>query len=150
MSAWIVSRGHIDALVQSLIAEGLVPMSDASSVGRELWEECRRSVAYRYPNDADGEWPGPNGLTVAEIASYRFAGIEAPLDDVIIYHQWTCYGYQSCEHDAWTDARAHDLLEECSTLIAARHGGHAAMSELTDRRPRLPWGVDSVIECVAS
>jgi hypothetical protein len=38
MSAWIVSRAHIDVLVNGLIQYDLIKPGQASAVGRDLWQ----------------------------------------------------------------------------------------------------------------
>lgn len=168
MSAWIVSKPHIDALVQSLIVEGFVPASEATATGRMLWEECRRSVAHRYPNDADGEWPGPVDFTTQSITDYRFEGVEAPLDDAVIAKNIDCYEYQSCEHgDEWRASEAKRLTHALALKIAERHGAGEQFNDdgtayvdgwyrapeppvgTTFTPDDLPWGLDDIMQAVA-
>lgn len=152
MSAWIVSKGHIDALVQGLVVEQLVEMNDAAATGRLLWEECRRSVAYRYPNDADGEWPGPIDLTIADINAYVPEMIESPLNDAKLAHQLACYGYQSCEHPEWETSEAYRLVKTLEGVIGLRNGCDVtdpnSLWNWTRRSEPLPWGIDNIRECV--
>lgn len=152
MSAWIVSKSHIDCIVQSLIIEKLIAVVEADDTGQMLWRECLRSVAYRYPGDGDGERPGPNDFRDCHVDEYRFIGIEAPLDDAIVAKQIACFQYQSCEHPAWKVSAAKVLTDDLAERIAARHGGDPHWwSTLTDARGHdgLPWGIDNITEAIA-
>lgn len=134
MSAWVVSKAHIDVLVGAALgrdplvwvdAQGLRQQAStegADEIGRMLWTECYQSVAWRYPDDKDGELPGPNGLTVEAVRSYRYShqmtvpgrvGVHEvgpkwiAVTPLLVLKQIDCYQYQSCEHDGWegSDAR---------------------------------------------
>lgn len=72
MSAWIVSKTHIDYLVTALIRAELTDKSP-DEAGRMLWRECLASVAWRYPNDGDGGRPGPVGFHDSEVDTYTWA-----------------------------------------------------------------------------
>lgn len=135
MSAWIVSKGHIDCLVQALIVEGIVPMSEATPAGQLLWEENYRSVNCRYSESE-------------ACPEYVFEGVEAPLDDAIVWRQLDCYDYQTCEHAAWGDPgnparKLHDALE---AVYRARHGVESSHDLPRDG---MPWGITTIAEAVA-
>lgn len=135
MSAWIVTPGHINTLVQAMAAEGIIPLTEATEVGRMLWDENHRSVNYRYRETT----PTPD---------YSFEGIEARLDDTVVGVQVACYEYQSCEHPGWETSRARELCSLLADAICARNGWESA-----DDAPgwdRAPWGVESIIEAVAA
>ena len=54
MSAWIVSKDHIDLLVTAALAwEQAVP-EQADHIGQMLWRENLESITYCYPDDPDG------------------------------------------------------------------------------------------------
>jgi hypothetical protein len=134
VSAWIVSKGHIDCLVQSLIAEGLATFADADEVGQMLWHENHLSIQARYGDEPD-------------TPLYHFTGVEAPLDDAIVYKQAQCYDYQSCEHAAWESSEAYKLNEALSTILADRNGGTDA---LWGRSGQAPWGIEHIEQAVVS
>jgi hypothetical protein len=106
MSAFLVSRRHIDHLVAGsrisvarLQHQGIPEARDAR--GAMLWRENALSVAYRYeeePFDTSGysfRWP-------------------RPLSAVALLKALHCYVYQSCEHPGWERSAARrycDLLE---------------------------------------
>lgn len=126
MSAWIVGKEHIDLLVTAALAWELVVAEKAEETGRMLWLECQRSVAYRYPNDKDGQWPGPIGLTVAEIEGYTFEAIEGIVDPAVLKVAAASYAYQSCEHPDWEDSAAYKLALELRSAAEAMMEGHNA------------------------
>lgn len=109
-----MSRRHIDYLVTAVIAlqDRLAPFqfTDKSpdELGRMLWRECLASVAYRYPDDSDGERPGPPGFRDADVGTYTYT--PAPvLTDGALAKTLGCYRYQSCEHPGWNDSEAGKL-----------------------------------------
>lgn len=130
MSAWIVTKAHIDCIVQQAIVEGLVSAGEATKVGRELWQENHDSVNYRYSESQ----PCP---------AYRFEGIEAPLDPVIVLKQVDCYDYQSCEHPGWDSSEARRLINALRDRLEAKGADWHHLS------PAAAWGIDSLLEAVA-
>ena len=72
MSAWIVSRKHIDYIVAAAIQAELISMSP-DETGRMLWRECLASVAYRYPGDTgNGDRPGPVDFKDSDVDTYTW------------------------------------------------------------------------------
>jgi hypothetical protein len=138
MSAWIVTKAHIDALVQALTVEGLVPVSDATKTGQMLWDENYASINARYRE-------------TEKAPRYKFKGVEAPLHDAAIVRQARCYDYQTCEHAEWEGSEARRLVDALVAKLEARNGG-----EDFDRayeaasKCRLPWGIDDLSEVLAS
>jgi hypothetical protein len=135
MSAWIVSKTHIDGLVQSGIEAEMVEPDHADEFGRMLWRENLASVAYRYPDDADGDRPGPVEFHDSDVDEYQYR----PLDGEpgitrraahVVNAAAGCYDYQSCEHPGYEHSKAR--------LFAH------ALYKLTeqDRRDDAPWGID--------
>lgn len=143
MSAWIVSKAHVDVLVQAGINEGLVLLSPGTptAVGRMLWTENHVSVNYRYDE-------------TTEVPNYEFRGVEAPLDDVAVIKAISCAEYQSCEHAAWEESEACRYLDNLSERIATRLG--VSRDDLFewarsdhDRWTAAPWGIDCIEQAVA-
>ncbi len=143
MSAWIVEKGHIDCLVQAMIAEDIVTMDRATDVGRVLWHENHLSIEARYGDE-------PN------TPEYTFRGIEAPLDDLIVWRQLACYSYQTCEHARWGDpstpARSfHDALEMVYKLRYDCESSHELERRTAAEqgvRLDLPWGITDIEEAI--
>src|SRR6516162_2833567 len=103
MSAWIVSRQHIDVMVDAAIRNGLIEPSQADEVGRMLWKENLVSVAYRYPRDKGGKRPGPTDFRDADVETYTFTPLPKEIVDVwnlnpdaALAKTVGCYEYQSC------------------------------------------------------
>ena len=133
MSAFIVTKNHIAAIVQAGLDYGPCgPMTwwnvdnprtadnaerhelrheNASEVGSMLWAENLASVAYRYPDDVDGERPGPVGFVDADVVTYRHAIRTRPLSPLAILKAIAGYEYQSCEHPGWHDSEARQFCQ---------------------------------------
>jgi hypothetical protein len=151
MSAWIVNEGHIDAMVYL----GLQPHPDISNyplrwekpdgtdgqldcystdeVGRMLLAENIRSVRHRYPDDAEGELPGPvpnptvEGYTYQPLRARRDGQMPTPVEGLKLL---SCFGYQSCETPDWEKTEAFRFCE------ALRHRLVASLPGYRDA----PWG----------
>jgi hypothetical protein len=106
VSAWIVSRAHIDVLVQALAEGEHVTDVDPDEIGRELWRENLASVADRYPNDRDGDRPGPADFRDADVDAYEYRRPRNKPNLQGLLHAVACYEYQSCEHPEWGASRA--------------------------------------------
>jgi xylose isomerase len=103
LSAWIVSKKHIDYVVTAAIAAELIPGSMADTTGRVLWGENVRSVAYRYSNH-------DHTAEAAEVAEYTWA--ETPvLTGGALAKTLGCLNYQSCERPDWETTEASKLIE---------------------------------------
>ena len=119
-------------------------LTTAQAVARELIKENIASVAYRYPDDKDGERPGPTGLKDAEILEatalwvghYLKDGKNLPLAHVFKL----CDGleYQSCEHPEWEASLAKEQLDAIRNLAWTRLPGYEAGPwSYEDRCPEL-------------
>jgi hypothetical protein len=105
MSAFVVSKRDIDAIVTIALELG-VSTRPANLLGRLLWEENVKSVAYRY--DMPARHAEEHAEYVADVEAYAFepltlaAGAAGKIVD--------CYAYQSCEHDAWEASEARRVI----------------------------------------
>jgi hypothetical protein len=130
MSAFVVNKAHIDALVTAaaevrnhdsgmrwFAAEGNfarheLTYSDTdrlSEVGMMLWAENVASVEARYPDTLEtGDYPGPASFERESAALYRFDRTEV-LAPVVILKALDCYEYQSCEHEGWYASEARQF-----------------------------------------
>ena len=118
MSAWIVSKKHIDLLVE---AAKLAQMNgvEADQLGQTLWEENHKSVNCRYSETR----PTP---------TYKFKPTGIPFDPVVVIKQVNCLEYQSCEHDGWKDSKARQFCEELRNEMISMLPGY----------DKAPWGID--------
>lgn len=122
MSAWIVSKKHIDALVTAAVEHRLVKDTPEArdAAGLMLWRENHRSVNARY---------GESTRT----PSYSFTRREeAP---VTVVKSIGCYEYQTCEHDGWTRSKARRLCVELKARVADE------IVSATDAYNAAPWGL---------
>jgi hypothetical protein len=149
MSAFLVSKAHIDALVQ-LVAVGpgscfqwhpwLGPEAherglqyDVDALGALLWLENLASVTARYPQDADGDRCGPTGLRDGEIAAYAYRRPARRLTIVEAFKVIDCYCYQSCEHSAW----------ELSTALTICQGIRSALWHALPGYDEAAWEISA-------
>src|ERR1035437_4443918 len=117
MSAFIVAEEDIDIIVTALKP---VTQEVGNELGRKLWAENLRSVAYRYPNDKDGERPGPTNFRDYEVKDYLWSVQERSQEEVMKV-VGGC-SYQSCEHEGWRTSPAYlmvSALEEAYPKTAA-------------------------------
>jgi hypothetical protein len=114
MSAFVVSKQDIDILVAAQAAR--IQCEDKATLtelGRMLWRENVKSVAYRYdmPARHASEYAG----YLKDIAAYQYEPQEwnrrAVADAV------SCYDYQSCEHPGWEMSKAKRLIEAIETAL---------------------------------
>lgn len=113
MSAWVVSQGHIDLMVNGLIQHGFIEEQEGTAVGRELLAENVASVSFRYGTSKRSELPGfpiprsytyvpPSGPERWPDSAYRVAA--------------RCYDYQSCEHPDWENSYPSELAAKLAAL----------------------------------
>jgi hypothetical protein len=113
MSAFIVSKDHIDTILSAyakvLKARHDTP-PDLDHLGKTLWRENARSVAYRYEEAEDKQWE-----------TYKFKNQpNSILTPVEVYALVDCLEYQSCEHPGWEVSEAAKLCRRIKdTLIAS-------------------------------
>lgn len=146
MSAWIVSKGHIDVLVNACVQYDLVPVTHPTlkRLGEMLWLANHRSVNARYNEDI-------------QVPEYEPELIEAPLGAVHVIAAIHCYDYQSCEHDGWQESEAFRLCRLLLQAVEARHPeaverherGHMINRYDPTSEGDYQWGYDDVREAVA-
>lgn len=137
MSAWIVSKGHVDALVQQMIVDGLITLDQADATGKMLWDENHYGVNVRYR----GHEPTPD---------YKFEGVEARLDDIVILAQIHCLNYQCAEWQGYENQPGMQLIKRLRTRICDRHGVEPGDVDSDYHLWRdAPWGIDSIEEAIA-
>lgn len=127
MSAWFVSKAHIDALVTYALDHAIRPKPDGTALGRLLWEENAKSLRYRY-SDADKAWD------LADAQTYVFR--PAYVSSVDVFKAAQSYDYQSCEHPEWPTSDAKRIVDVIQASILLRLG--ATEKELTAFGPYGP------------
>lgn len=167
MSAWIVSKKHVDLMVAAIThgtRDGIVKprRRNPNKLGQILVDECVRSVRYRYPNDdvEKGDLPGP--IDPYYLKPYVFEHPRYLPTAAELYKAIDCYGYQSCEHPGWLESYSFRLCERIRNAIAARVPAAMVMREeraqpgrsIRDAWPEwedAPWGfdVDEIAFCFA-
>jgi len=128
MSMFIVSREHIDYMVTAIIRAELVAMTP-DEIGRMLWNENLESAKYRYPNDGDGERPGPINFRDSDVESYTWTET-AELDPAALSTTLRCYDYQSCEHPGWDGSEAKAITDKLLT----------GLGDVDWQSSPVPWG----------
>jgi hypothetical protein len=119
---FIQDRRHIDHLVTALIQAELITTTP-DEAGRMLWRENLNSAKYRYPNDKDGERPGPCDFRDSDVDTYTWT--ESPvLVGAALHTAIRGYSYQACEHPEWEDSEAKRLLDKLDAATGS--------DELTD------------------
>lgn len=115
-------------------------ISTAQNIAQDLARENIKSVAHRYPDDKDGERPGPCGLTDAKIIEgaclwaehYLTNGFPEEVAPLTIAKLADCLEYQSCEHDGFKTSRAQRQINEIRTRVLSLLPGY----------DRAPWAWD--------
>lgn len=115
MSAYIINRPHIVALVQAARHYGLIAddAQAAAEAGKILWQTNIASVAFRYPNCAN--LPGPVGEDF-QLTAEDFAAVPREPDPSAVLRNLATYDYQSCERPDWAQSQAFAF---CEALRAA-------------------------------
>ena len=158
MSAYMVSKSHIDALVDLTIYGPLerhrgqqcwvgvyadlgdgrgqrkITDGDEDAFGDVLIRENLSSIHYRYPETAatDPEnTPGPTDQYW--LAEYRHARPGRQLMAIQGIKAIKCFQYQACEHPEWHDSKAKEILNSMiHSLVAYLEGYDAAAWEIED------------------
>ena len=131
MSAWIVSKKHIDVLVTWAIDNHVAikhngiteEVLDADRVGQALWDENFRSVNYRY-NESE------------KAPEYHFERNVQNL--VTVWKSVRCFDYQTCECDDYKTTFAHAFVEAITRWLT-ECGLPSVESPEYDAAP---WGID--------
>lgn len=124
MSAYICNPEHFGILAAYAAAhdcalydwKNVDKRITAQNVAKNLALENIRSVAYRYPNDKDGERPGPclkDAQIVEAAAIYAAYFVDHPqaIRPMQIIKLCDCVDYQSCETPDWITTKAWRQLE---------------------------------------
>lgn len=162
MSAWMVSKEHIDLLVDVAITgprsdravspdsawhrvswrrdsedwrSGVQLGSDVTpdELGEMLTLENLRSINYRYPDTFGNAEDTPRDGEVFWPEPYRFERHGYTMTPAEALNAIDCYEYQACEHPEWNESEAKRFCEALrSALISCIPGWRDA-----------PWGWNS-------
>lgn len=135
MSAYVVDKAHVDALVTAGLVYGrryplrwgadhqhVLDHENAGEVGAMLWRENDRSVSYRYSE-------GPTGYGTDVPYEHKQRPVLSP---VAVLKALDCYEYQTCEHPDWRQSQAYQFCDSLRRLvIGALDGYEAAAWEVT-------------------
>ena len=125
MSAWIVSKHHIDVLVDGAVRLGVIYPEDRLIVGRMLTNANKKSIRTRYGYDDEG---------AARVKTYRYSPSGHPISDVALYKQVGCYDYQTCEFDGYEKSEAYKFVHKMQDALAP-------IGYLSPGYDEAPWGV---------
>ena len=119
MSAWIVSKAHIDVLVDALAKREMVFGQGLDDMGRILWEENHKSVNCRYNEST----PTP---------PYTFAKPVLEWSEGALLTEIGCYDYQTCEHEEYSQSQAKFAMDALAQALTENGA---------ERDNEAPWGV---------
>jgi len=117
MSAFVVSKEHINAMILAGLAVRYIPLGwyhngehhqltshNADEIGQMLLDENVASVAYRYQDDSLSQLPGKtNAEWLLPFEWHPFAKKPTALEAIKLVN---CYEYQACEHPEWEQSEA--------------------------------------------
>lgn len=132
MSALLCSKADIDILVTALRAScgPGAHLLNPDRLGRELWAENVKSLAYLYNHKTRAEleaaFPG-----LSSVDDYRYAPIIAKAAAVAKIARF--YDYQACEHPAYDASVAYELVKLLFDRFPEGGPGYDDM----------PWGISS-------
>lgn len=124
MSAFIVNKEHIDALVRLAVVHDVswydggamrYTRHDPDGVGLMLLTENVNSVRYRYEDTPLDHLPGP--LTAYWTKPYSYSPMGKVPTAVQGLKLVACLDYQSCEHPGWEASNAHKFCESLKDAL---------------------------------
>ena len=150
MSAFIVSKSHIDAMLRAALAKQLlgdVPRwrrpdlgnsfckldyYTADRAGQMLIDENVKSVCHRYGESvASDNLPGPTEAYWRTPYIYRLTNKHTPTP-VEALKLISCYEYQSCEAPSWNNSEAYNFCQALREFLIPMLPGYN----------EAPWGWD--------
>ena len=134
MSSWIVSKKHIDLLVDALFAyEVAAPdMGDADTIGKTLWSENYRSVNNRYGERRRRPVYAFTDEHVRDLSR----------QPMVVFKSIACYSYQSSDHEGWEKSKARGWMKRLEEAVLS-YSLHMTEGEAY-KHPGwslAPWGI---------
>ncbi|KQP33854.1 hypothetical protein ASF49_08285 [Methylobacterium sp. Leaf104] len=127
MSAFIVSKSHIDSIISAGLAYGVEGLTKRSAMdeGRQLWEANILSVGVRYLGD-------PEALVIAGRIADVYVPRQVPVPSIAEAAKLVdCLEYQCVEHDGWPTSDAAAFLSKVREALLRNLEGYDAAA----------WGV---------
>lgn len=143
MSAFIVNKAHINAMVTLAMQERLtwylgqvrreINPDNINAVGQMLLDECVHAVSCRYPDDTVASLPGmANAEWLIPFEWIPLCRIPTPVEAIKLTH---CYHYQSIEDPDFDTTEAKVFCESLeATMISKLPGYEEAPWEWEDER----------------
>lgn len=122
MSAWIVSKAHIDVLIHAMGRRELLTMSP-DAAGWMLWDENHQSVNYRYGESE----PTPTYAYAPPVETWTSSELLKILN---------CFDYQTCEHPGWKGSETAQFCEDLEAALVREGAGSTG-----EEYDAAPWGV---------
>ena len=153
MSAFVLGKVHIDALLTAALGSGArddqlywytkegggrrVDHETVDRVGAMLVRTNVESVRARYPDVGDdlADCPGPNDNAFAVEAvkgEYRFERTREFSTGELLA-AISCYEYQSCEHDGWEGSDAEAFCDYLRKHLCRKVPGYEGTWEIDER-----------------
>jgi hypothetical protein len=123
MSAWMVSKRHIDVMVTLAMVRQHGDLltywwgdlrhgvASADELGKILARENARSLEHRYGDGAEMVW--------WNIEAYRWQRVHLPQPGEL-FRGIACYEYQACEASDWPETEAHAIVEALTARVIER------------------------------
>lgn len=129
MSAFIVTKTHIDAIVTTISSQTCYSVKELVKnyqanfdlIGQILWNENYKSVNYRYNENE----PNPTYFF-----SYKFVNLGQSLKAI------DCLNYQSCEHPDYEKSEAKNILNTLGKVLLGK------MKELNTEYQKAEWLIE--------
>ena len=144
MSAYIVSKAHISAILRAAAARR-APLHDGhqqrdpmwwkhdylredrlDEVGRMLLGQCVASVHYRYEDEAPEDLPSP--CDNEWLTPYEYIPVGRMPTPVEALKLLACYEYQSCENPGWPQTEAHEFCQALRNHLVRELPGYEEAS----------------------
>ena len=130
MSAYVVDREHISYLVAAAKSRAIGCRyggyfswwvkkygnrqelnGNEVKVGQMLWDQCIKSVMYRYSDCTKDNLPGPIGEDFIFSEKDMNIWIFHKFEPVQVLKSCACYDYQSCEDPDYENSEAYAFIE---------------------------------------
>ncbi len=160
MSAFMVSRHHIDLLIRVALegpkdnhkpggygqrrwyaprlsySEGELKQERANAAGALLIQENLNSIHARYPDTIENPKGTPGPIEQYWLTEYVYEWPERHLTAVEAFKAISCYEYQACEHEGWENSRARRFCIEFRECLIGTLPGYEQAEWEYDEVPK--------------
>jgi hypothetical protein len=120
MSTSILCKAHTDLLVTATQRYAPEQYPDPDATGRKLWAANLAATIARWPDDADGERPGPIGFRDADVDAYTYQAVPGDIPPVAVLKALMCYRSMTQP----LAAGAQEVCDDLDTLATAQLPAH--------------------------